>query len=484
MNTCGFNFDTTYTELPEQFFAEQDPERVDSPDIVVVNHELASSMGLDFSGLEPGEQAALFSGNRIPEGSTPFAQAYAGHQFGHFTMLGDGRAHVLGEHVTPEGVRFDVQFKGSGRSAYSRRGDGKAVLGPMLREYIISEAMYHLGIPTTRSLAVVTTGEAVMREGRLPGAILTRVASSHIRIGTFEFAAAQKDKTSVVAILDYTIQRHYPDLIGAENKAVALLQAVMEKQADLIVHWMRVGFIHGVMNTDNMTLSGESIDYGPCAFMDAYDPGTVFSSIDQRGRYAYANQPAITQWNLARLAETILSCMDDDFDTSVEIAERIINQFPDIYKEKWLSMMRAKLGLFGAQSSDEQLISDLLNWMNNNHADYTNTFRDLSSKDRPASKPYTHKSFEEWYARWQARLEQNYAPREDSVSLMNENNPAVIPRNHKVEEALEAATAGDVTPFHSLLDALSKPYTDVESLEPYQSPPEPSERVYQTFCGT
>ena len=479
-----FNFDTTYMTLPEKFFAKSKLELVGSPGIVIVNDDLPCSLGLDFSNLNDAEKAALFSGAQLPEGATPFSQAYAGHQFGHFTILGDGRAHVLGEHVSSDGARFDIQFKGSGRTPYSRRGDGKAVLGPMLREYIISEAMHHLGIPTTRSLAVATTSETVMRETSLPGAILTRVASSHIRVGTFEFAAAQGDKELVFAILDYTIQRHYPELIGSRNKAVALIQALVEKQADLIVQWMRVGFIHGVMNTDNMTLLGESIDFGPCAFMDSYDPATVFSSIDQMGRYAYANQPRIAQWNIARFAETLLPLIDEDTNKAVEIAEEVVNKFSNIYQEKWLVMMRSKLGLLDNQSGDEQLISDLLNWMKNNQADYTNTFYDLSRTDQPTAALYAQKDFRDWYVRWKNRLTQNGKPLEDSLDLMRNTNPAVIPRNHKVEEALEAASRGEFGNFQNLLEVLKDPYNDRGSLKPYQAPAEPTERVYQTFCGT
>ena len=484
MNECGFNFDTTYISLPGHFFAKVKPEVVPSPNAVIVNHDLAQSIGLEFSSLDENAQAMLFSGNKLPSGLIPFSQAYAGHQFGHFTMLGDGRAHVLGEHVAPNGERFDIQFKGSGRTPYSRRGDGRAVLGPMLREYIISEAMYHLGVPSTRSLAVVTTGEAVMRERALPGAILTRVASSHIRVGTFEYADAKRDVDSVSSILDYTIQRHYPDLAESESKALALLRAVMEKQIDLIVHWMRIGFIHGVMNTDNMTLSGESIDYGPCAFMDVYDPSTVFSSIDHRGRYAYSNQPIVAQWNLARLAEALLPLIDDDTERAIEAVKEIITQFPDIYRREWLAMMRSKLGLLGMQSADEELISELLNWMQSVSADYTNTFHDLGQADKPVGGVYTSGAFEDWYVRWKARLTQNDTPLESSISLMKRANPAVIPRNHKVEEALEAAHTGDFRVFHDLLAALKAPYEDRESLKSYQAPPEPTERVYQTFCGT
>ena len=434
--------------------------------------------------MEERERAALFSGTQLPEGALPFSQAYAGHQFGHFTMLGDGRAHVLGEHITPDGARVDIQYKGSGRTPYSRRGDGRAVLGPMLREYIISEAMYHLGVPTTRSLAVVTTGEFVRREDYLPGAILTRTASSHIRVGTFEFAAYLSDQKAISAILDYTIQRHYPHLMDSENRAVSLIQAVMHKQVDLIVHWMRVGFIHGVMNTDNMTLSGETIDYGPCAFMDAYDPSTVFSSIDQGGRYAYANQPVIAQWNIAKLAETLLPFIDEDSNQAVEIAAECIKKFPEMYKSKWLKMMRSKLGLFGVESGDEELISDLLKWMRTKFADFTNTFNDLSKGEKPTGNYYSDKGFEEWYLRWQERLAQNGEPIESSLRMMRSTNPAVIPRNHKVEGALKAAQSGDIATLKSLLTALNEPYKDCESLNPYQNPPEPSERVCQTFCGT
>lgn len=484
MKACGFHFDTTYTKLPKQFFTKLRPGIVPSPEIVIVNSELADSMGLDFSLLTDDEQAALFSGNKLPNKATPYSQAYAGHQFGHFVILGDGRAHVWGEHLTPEGKRLDIQFKGSGRTPYSRLGDGKAVLGPMLREYLISEAMHYLGIPTTRSLAVISTGEGVIRETILPGAILTRVASSHIRVGTFEFAAYKQDRKSVEAIMDYTIQRHYPHLLENKNKALTFLEAVMEKQADLIVHWMRVGFIHGVMNTDNMALSGETIDYGPCAFMDEYNPNTVFSSIDRLGRYAYANQPKIAQWNLAKLTETLLPFIDEDTKKAVKFAEQTINEFPNMYQQKWLSMMRSKLGLFGSLKGDEQLISDLLEWMHKNHADYTNTFHELSQTHKPAGKIYSQSLFEKWYCRWRDRLTQNTKPFKSSLCMMRSVNPAVIPRNHKIEHALDSANEADFKPFMDLLRTLKEPYKDRELLRPYQTPPEPSERVYQTFCGT
>ena len=484
MTSYGFNFENSYLSLPDGFYSPLNPVPVSAPEMVILNTDLAASLGLDFSKISEQEQAALFAGNNLPEGSQSFAQAYAGHQFGHFTMLGDGRAHVLGEHVTPSGDRFDIQFKGSGRTPYSRRGDGRAALGPMLREYMISEAMHALGISTTRSLAVVTSGEEVYRETALPGAILTRIAASHIRVGTFEFAGAQGDPALIETLLDYTINRHDPGLKKDQNKALAFLQAVMERQADLITQWMRVGFIHGVMNTDNMTISGETIDYGPCAFMDAYDPNTVFSSIDHRGRYAYANQPVIGQWNLSRLAEALLPLIDQDDKKAIERATQMIGRFPDLYKQKWLDMMRAKLGLFGRQQDDTRLISDVLNWMQTRHADYTNTFRDLSTGEKPEDKIYSDKTFQDWFEAWQARLQKNDQPLQASVELMQKTNPAVIPRNHNVEDALDAATAGDLKPFYDLLTVLIKPYEHERADPKYQDPPASSERVYQTFCGT
>ncbi|MCA9800035.1 MAG: YdiU family protein [Cyanobacteria bacterium HKST-UBA04] len=484
MKSCNFRFNTSYTSLPVCFFSMTEPEPVVSPNVVILNEALAASMGLNFSGLTIHEQGALFSGNRLPEGSTPFSQAYAGHQFGHFTLLGDGRAHLWGEHVTPDGQRLDIQYKGSGRTPYSRQGDGKAVLGPMLREYIISEAMHYLGIPTTRSLAVATTGEAVMRQTMLPGAVLTRVARSHIRVGTFEFAATQQNKTVLGALMDYTIERHFPECLDQPNKALALLQAVLETQANLIVHWMRVGFIHGVMNTDNMALSGETIDYGPCAFMDTYDPHTVFSSIDRQGRYAYAHQPRVAQWNLARFAETLLPLIDEDEQRAIALAEETINQFPKLYQDKWLAMMRSKLGLFGKDSDDESLVFDLLDWMHKNQADYTNTFRDLSPLDQPFGTLYEQPQFNDWCRRWHVRLENNNAPLTLSISLMKQSNPVVIPRNHQVEQALEAADTGNLGPLYALLSVLREPYTQTDQTRPYQAPPEPSDRGYQTFCGT
>lgn len=484
MTNSGFNFNNTYIHLPKAFYTELSPVPVRKPEMVTFNAPLASDMGLDFSGINTDAKAALFGGNIMPEGAEPLAQAYAGHQFGHFTMLGDGRAIVWGEHITPSGQRLDIQFKGSGPTPYSRGADGRAVIGPMLREYIISEAVHALNIPTTRSLAVVTNGEKVYRETGMPGAILTRVASSHIRVGTFEYAALQQDKGIIQTFVNYTIDRHYPWIKEEQNKTLSLLKAVIEKQADLIVHWMRVGFIHGVMNTDNMTLSGETIDYGPCAFMDAYNPSTVFSSIDHMGRYAYANQPNIAQWNLARLAETMLPLLDDEIEKAADTIEEVVNGFGLLYKDKWLSMMRAKLGLFGVRAEDESLINDLLGWMQRVGADYTNTFQHLTEEKIPQGEPYNDRAFKEWYTHWQAQLAKNTKPLKSSLSLMRANNPAVIPRNHKVEQVLDAATNGDLKPLKNLLNALQEPYKNRSNLKPYQSSPEPEDRVYQTFCGT
>ncbi|MBT3667033.1 MAG: YdiU family protein [Opitutae bacterium] len=476
--------ESTYTELPEVFFSKLSPTPVSQPKIIIFNQKLADKIGLNLSDLSTNERTAFLSGNLIPKGIKPFAQAYAGHQFENFTMLGDGRALVMGEHVTPTGQRLDLQFKGSGRTPYSRGGDGRAALGPMLREYVISEAMHALGVPTTRSLAVVTTGETVYRENEFPGAILTRIAGSHIRVGTFEYASLHEDKAITQALLDYLIDRHFPAIKEKDNQALALLKAAIEQQADLITHWMRVGFIHGVMNTDNMALSGETIDYGPCAFMDVFAPDTVFSSIDHKGRYAYANQPYIAQWNLARLAESLLPLMDGHREEMVEKAEDLLNSFEQVYKNKWLSMMGSKLGLAGIGNKDEKLITDLLDWIHQNSADFTNTFRDLRKEKLPHEELYNSENFKNWHTRWQDRIEKEEQGLETSFALMRSVNPVVIPRNHKVEEALQAGEEGDITPFHNLISALDKPYEDGDHLLPYQAPPQPGEKVLQTFCGT
>ena len=484
-NDFGWHFDNTYSRLPELYYARQTPVPVRTPRMAVFNEALALSLGLNARALADDQGAAFFSGNVIPEGAEPIAQAYAGHQFGHFTMLGDGRAILLGEQVTPTAERFDIQLKGSGPTPFSRRGDGRAALGPMLREYIISEAMHALGIPTTRSLAVVTTGEPVFRGIAQPGAILTRVAASHIRVGTFEYVATHSDREGIQLLADYTLRRHYPKLIVADNPYLALLRAVMERQASLLAQWQQVGFIHGVMNTDNMAISGETIDYGPCAFMDVYDPATVFSSIDRSGRYAYGNQPNIAQWNLAQFARTLLPLLHQDIKEAVTIAEQAIESFPATFQRHWLFGMRARLGLITEEDGDLNLIETLLKWMQQHQADYTNTFRALTLNKLPDEPLFHEAAFTDWHTRWQLRLDHESTPKESTQLLMRARNPAIIPRNHRVEEALEAAVErSDFTVMERLLTALKTPYDDSPSHRDYQTPPAPSERAYQTFCGT
>jgi uncharacterized protein YdiU (UPF0061 family) len=403
--TIGWHFDNSYSKLSNTFKENIKPTPVHDPELVILNQELASNLNLDFSKIDKKKLAEIFSGNSIPEETNTIAQAYAGHQFGHFTMLGDGRAVLLGEHLVNNENRFDIQFKGSGRTSFSRGGDGRAALGPMLREYIISEAIHSLNIPTTRSLAVVKTGEKVVRENLLQGAILTRVASSHLRVGTFQYIAATQNIDNLNTLVDYTINRHYPEIKTSNSKALDLLNHVMEKQCKLVVNWMRVGFIHGVMNTDNMTISGETIDYGPCAFMDYYDPKTVFSSIDKFGRYAFSNQPPITKWNLARFAECLIPLIDKDEDKAIKLATDLIDNFQNIYENKWVNMMRDKLGLFGEDKNDKKLINDLLNWMEKNKADYTNTFCNLM--DINADEIYKNNDFINWKNEWKKRSELN-----------------------------------------------------------------------------
>ncbi len=481
----GFNFDNSYVRLPEAFYVRVNPEPVSTPKLVIFNRPLAQFLGLNPDALKGDEGTAIFSGNWIPEGAEPLAQAYAGHQFGSFTMLGDGRAILLGEQVTPKGERFDIQFKGSGKTPFSRRGDGRAALGPMIREYIISEALYALGVPTTRSLAVVTTGEPVFRETPLQGAILTRTAASHIRVGTFQYAASRDNQNEIQALADYTIRRHFRDLTMDGSPYLALLGAVMERQASLVADWILVGFIHGVMNTDNMTLSGETIDYGPCAFMDAYDPNTVFSSIDHNGRYAYGRQPQIAQWNLARFAETLLPLIHEDPQEAVSMATDALSGFADTFRQYWLAGMRSKLGLFNHEEDDSTLMQDLLDCMHRQGADYTNTFRDLASDSFPEASVFQTQEFNQWYERWQARLKRQPDTWEASIRLMNAHNPAVIPRNHQVEEALEAAVErSDFTVMEKLLDVLSQPYQYPPEQAGYHLPPPPSAEPYRTYCGT
>lgn len=482
---AGWNFDNSYVALPKTFFTKRNPTPVPSPKLVILNYPLAESLGLEAEALESDDGVMVFAGNKIPEGALPLAQAYAGHQFGHFTMLGDGRAVLLGEQITPKGRRFDIQLKGSGRTPYSRGGDGRAVLGPMLREYIISEAMDALGIPTTRSLAVVTTGQSIIRETELPGAILTRVAASHIRVGTFEYASQWGTIEELKALADYTLQRHFPEVDDDENKYLSLLKEVIKRQASLIAKWQLVGFIHGVMNTDNMTISGETIDYGPCAFMDTYDPKTVFSSIDTYGRYAYSNQPAIGGWNLARFAETLLPLLHDDDEQAVKLAQDEVSNFIDLYESNWLAGMRAKLGIFNEEQQDKSLIEELLDIMKRYNADYTNTFRSLTLDKREDMELFDTEKFAQWYEKWQARLDRQEESKDSSHQLMRNSNPAVIPRNHRVEEALEAAVnEGDYSVMERLLSVLSKPYAHSSEQNDYTTLPPPSSCAYQTFCGT
>ena len=480
--TIGWHFDNTYSKLSNTFKENIKPTPVHDPELVILNEELASTLNLDFSKTDKKKLAEIFSGNSIPEETNTIAQAYAGHQFGHFTMLGDGRAVLLGEHLVNNDNRFDIQFKGSGRTSFSRGGDGRAALGPMLREYIISEAMHSLNIPTTRSLAVVKTGEKVVRENLLQGAILTRVASSHLRVGTFQYIAATQNIENLNTLVDYTINRHYPEIKTSNSKALDLLNLVMEKQCQLVINWMRVGFIHGVMNTDNMAISGETIDYGPCAFMDHYDPKTVFSSIDKFGRYAFSNQPPITKWNLARFAECLIPLIDKDEDTAIKLATDLIDNFQNIYEDKWLNMIRDKLGLFGEEKNDKKLINDLFNWMEKNKADYTNTFCHLMGIN--SDEVYKNVEFINWKNEWKKRSELNNSTKEKQNKLMKSNNPIVIPRNHKVEEALAEADKGSLDKMKKLLAILKNPYDNQNNIEAYQSPAPLSNEKYQTFCGT
>lgn len=458
-----------------------------SPKLIILNYPLAKSLGLNVLELQSNDGIEVFAGNQIPEGALPLAQAYAGHQFGHFTMLGDGRAILLGEQITPLGQRVDVQLKGSGRTPYSRGGDGRAALGPMLREYIISEAMHALGIPTTRSLAVVTTGESVIRETEQPGAILTRVAASHLRVGTFEYASEWGTVEELKVLADYTLERHFLHMDGDDNKYLFLLQQVIKRQASLISKWQLVGFIHGVMNTDNMTLSGETIDYGPCAFMDTYDPATVFSSIDRRGRYAYGNQPQMAQWNLARFAETLLPLLHHNQNEAIKIAQDAILSFNQLYHYNWMRGMRAKLGIFNEEQQDEFLVEELLSMMQKYQADYTNTFRELTLDKWAHSNMalFSAEEFVKWYKLWQERLSRQQQSKESSYQLMRNSNPAIIPRNHRVEEALEAAVKqGDYTVMERLLNALSNPYAYSPEQDEYSMLPSQSSCGYRTFCGT
>jgi uncharacterized protein YdiU (UPF0061 family) len=482
ISAAGWRFDNSYARLPAPLHAPAQPVPVRAPAILLVNEPLASDMGLD-AGILRQSGAAVCAGNELPPGAEPIAQAYAGHQFGHFTNLGDGRAILLGEQLAPDGRRFDIQLKGAGRTRYSRGGDGRAALGPMLREYIVSEGMHALGIPTTRSLAVAATGEAVLRSTPLPGAVLVRVAASHIRVGTFQFAAAVGDPRLPAALLDHAIARHDPNLASDSDRAVAFLDAVVSRQADLVARWMLVGFVHGVMNTDNMAVSGETIDYGPCAFLDTYDPGTVFSSIDRDGRYAYANQPAIAHWNLARLAESLLPLVPGDEAAAVETLRVPLARFPERYAASHLRHARSKLGLVTEEAGDADLFAALLARMHETRADFTATFASLA-RHAAGDAGAAAEPLGDWLPAWRARLARQPGAPGDAAARMRRVNPVVIPRNHRVEEALFAAEDGDLAPLHRLLAALRTPFAETPATEPYRSGPPAGCGPYRTFCGT
>ena len=486
-----FLFDNTYARLPDRFHTRLPPTPVKAPNLVQFNTGLAGELGLDAEALQTPEGVSILAGNKIPATADPIAMVYAGHQFGHWvSRLGDGRAILLGELIDRNGVRYDIQLKGAGRTPYSRTGDGRAALGPVLREYIVSEAMTALGIPSSRALAAVTTGERVFRETILPGAILTRVAKGHVRVGTFQYFASRQDTEALSVLADYVIARHYPAASEKKNGYLALLDAVIEAQAELIARWMHVGFIHGVMNTDNMSIAGETIDYGPCAFLDDYHPGTVLSSVDQGGRYAYGNQPTIAHWNVIRFAQCLLPLLGRE-DAAVAIAQDAVNKFPRFYQSAWLAGMRDKLGLHIDQEGDLELAESLCKLMAAAGADFTNTFRALCDATRPGHgeaslrENFSNKgAFDAWLARWRSRLQTEPTDDEARVASMRRANPAFIPRNHRVEEVIQAAMRGDFAPFETLLHVLSRPYEEPADYAHYTKPPKPEEVVHATFCGT
>ncbi|MGI4755915.1 MAG: protein adenylyltransferase SelO [Janthinobacterium lividum] len=484
-------FDNSYARLPQNFFARVSLKPVRAPRLIRVNAELARFLGIDPDALNTPEGAEILSGNRVAEGSEPLAMAYAGHQFANFVpQLGDGRACLLAEVIAQDGRRYDIQLKGSGPTPFSRRGDGRAALGPVLREYLVSEAMHALGVPTTRALAAVLTGEAVVREEMMPGAILTRIASSHLRVGTFEYFAAREDKDSIRTLADYAIQRHYPEAGQADKHFRSLLQGVVTRQAKLMAQWMGLGFIHGVMNTDNTSISGETIDYGPCAFMEAYDPATVFSAIDRNGRYAYGNQPGIMIWNLSRLAETLLPLMEDEEgskEAALAAAYEVLNSFSPTYEAEYLADFRRKLGLMTLQDGDTALIKDLLEAMTVNRADFTLTFRRLSEGDGSFARTQFEdpRAFDAWAARWHERLAAETASQQERNAAMLRANPIYIPRNHLVQQIIDAAILQqDFAPFEQLLEVLANPFEERAGLERFAMPALPEQRVTQTFCGT
>ena len=483
-NFNSWNLENSYTELPKNFYTSIIPTPVRAPELIIFNEKLAKLLGIVLPHDDKKTLAKLFSGNELPETFRPLAQAYAGHQFGHFSILGDGRAHLIGEHISPTGKRFDIQFKGSGQTPYSRNGDGRAALSPMLREYLISEAMHALNIPSTRSLALVLSGESIMRSSIVKGAILTRVASSHIRVGTFEYANKMLDREDLKTLANYAIKRHYPEIFGEENTYLSFLKAVITNQAKLIASWMHVGFIHGVMNTDNMTISGETIDYGPCAFMDIFSIDQVFSSIDTHGRYSYGSQARAAHWNLTKLAESLLPLLHQNMEEALKMAEVAVNEYASKFDSAWISGMRFKLGLFGEEEDDFKLAQSLLEFMETSKVDYTETFRDLTYENLTEKEIYKSLVFKKWYSLWQARLSRNSKPIKSAFSLMRKYNPVIVPYNHLVEEALSAAEEGDMQPFYKLLSALEKPFEFSSSNEIFLNSPVDPNPYYQTFCGT
>ena len=479
-NNQNWNIENSYSKLPSKFYSKQLPEKVINPKKIYFNSNLALDIGLE--SLSEIEILDYFSGNKIPKAAMPIAQAYAGHQFGHFTTLGDGRAILLGEQISPKNIRYDIQLKGSGKTPYSRRGDGRATLSSMLREYIISEAMHYLGIPTTRSLAIIQTGEKVYRDQIYDGGILTRVSSSHIRFGTFEFARNFCSKDDLEIFIKYVIDRHYPEISNADNSAIKLFELVMIKQIDLIINWMRVGFIHGVMNTDNMSISGETIDYGPCAFMNVYNPDTVFSSIDKSGRYSFGNQPNIMHWNLAIFANTLLPIISDNENKSIELIKEKLNKFSSIFSNNWYSMMYKKLGILEPIEKDKILVESLLELMKNYKADYTNTFAALTLNNRSNDSLFISNEFKKWRKKWKDRI--NFSDNSTKIfKLMHRQNPLVIPRNHLVELALEQSINGNFKYLNDLLDLVSNPY-NYKSNYSFQDTPKGFDDSYKTFCGT
>jgi uncharacterized protein YdiU (UPF0061 family) len=494
METYVFHFDNSYSRLPDRFYASVYPEPVDGPKLLKFNEELARELGIEADFSDAGRLAAILAGNVVPQGATPLAMAYAGHQFGNFVpKLGDGRAILLGEVVDANGRRRDIQLKGAGPTPFSRRGDGRAALGPVLREYIVSEAMYSLGIPATRALAAVATGEQVLREMPEQGAVFVRVAASHVRVGTFQFFASRGDTDGVKTLADYVIDRHYPDVKNEENPYAALLRAVAARQAQLIARWLGVGFIHGVMNTDNMTISGETIDFGPCAFLDEYHQMKVFSSIDQNGRYAYRNQPGIGQWNIARLAECLVPIIDEDQDKAVDLANAVLQEFGERFQAEWITVFRAKLGLKTEDEGDAQLVQDLLSVMQEQEADFTLVFRGLAdaaaNRGEAGDAAFLGQFADpqkagEWLSRWRERLVTEPSDDAGRATAMRAVNPAIIPRNHRIQETISAANYGDLSFFERLLEALQHPYEERPEFADLMTPPTQDERITRTFCGT